>query len=148
MASEKNSGGRNLASSCLVCSVSGAKYKFRCCQKPFCSQKCFKEHSECPNGEAAISIQAEQRVVRTNNYDLNLTDDEILTEEIYDRVRSDTELLRMLSHPRVQLLLLRLNNSRDRRRTLKRMSSTSALFANLVERIESIVSAGDNFIDE
>jgi hypothetical protein len=148
MAAEKNWTGRNLAPTCLECGVVGAKYKFRCCQKPFCSQSCFSKHTECLGLNTSLAEISEQRIVRTNNYDLNLTDDEILTEQTYQLIRCDKEVLQMLAHPRVQSLLVRLNNSRDRRKTLKRMYSTSALFSNLIDRIGIVLDNGGNSVGE
>lgn len=144
MASEKNWSGRNGSSSCIVCDAAEAKYKFRCCQKAFCSTDCFKRHSDCEISDAVGVSLPEQRIVRTSNFDLNLTDDEILTDATHDRVRRDPEILRLLTSPKLKSLLFRLNNSRDRRRTFKRMSSTSPLFANLIQRIESALSDCDD----
>ena len=126
---------------CLICLVSGATYKFKCCKRPFCSVECFNKHLDCATSTStAAHDNIQRRFNRADNFDLNLSEEEILSDELLEKVSSDSAVMSMLSDPVNQRLLLRLDNSRDRRQSFSRLFEKSSVFASLVERISDVIA--------
>lgn len=124
---------------CLICLVSGAGYKFKCCKRPFCSVECFSKHSDCAISTSTSHDNIQRRFNRADNFDLNLSEEEILPDELLEKVSSDPAVMSMLTDPVYHRLLLRLDNSRDRRQSFSRLFERSSVFASLVERISDVI---------
>ena len=136
----KKFGGMRKTTTCLVCDSDNAKYKFRCCLRAFCSQDCFQKHRDCDSLVALKSSLPERRFLRKDNVDLNLPDEEILSEELLERVASNKDVSDLLRDPLLHRILIRLDNARDRRQVFSKLYDTSPVFFQLVELLSGIVS--------
>ena len=125
--------------SCLICGLESAKYKFRCCQASFCSTQCFREHAECTATSSKPNF--ESNIHRTNNFDLNLAEEEILSDESYTRVREDIDIQSMISVSRLQAIISRVNHARDRRRAFRRFYASDSQFSNFVNKVDSVLKS-------
>jgi hypothetical protein len=120
---------------CVVCEASEAKYKFRCCRKTYCSLGCFNRHENCLEPVEQKPYVPDRRYVREDNCDLNLNDDEFVSETLFEKLIQDDDLRYLLRDPLLQRLLVKVDNARDRRQIFSRLCETSPAFINLVNRI-------------
>ncbi|KAL7068788.1 hypothetical protein ACR3K2_07510 [Cryptosporidium serpentis] len=115
---------------CIICRINRGIYKFRCCNKLFCSSKCFSNHKtdKCKhNNFKDINSNKEKYVDRIEKLDYTSKDD-ILTEEDKSRIRNNLKIRDILDKNGFLLDILQaINDSSDR---------TSAL-ANILERVKS-----------
>jgi hypothetical protein len=125
---------------CLICLKAGASYRFKCCNLSFCSTDCFQKHTDCVSEPSRTQEPTSRRFVRQDNFDLNLSEEEILSDELLGLVSQNIGIVDMLSESRLQRLLFILDNSRDRRQSFARLLEKSHLFVSLVERISEVIS--------
>ena len=119
------------------------RYRFRCCRKGFCSPQCFSKHEEClveDNKHLADVQISSNRRVRVDNFDLDLEESENVSDDTYAMISSDESVRAMLADPVLQKLLLKLDNSRDRRYTFSKMYDSNDLFRSFVDTIATIAN--------
>ena len=108
----------------------------------FCSAKCFSEHDPCVsdiNEAVEKPVLFERRYKRTDNNDLNLTEEDTLTDECLDIMSKDEELREFLQNPSIQRILSRLDTARDRRGAFSKIYESSADFVAVVDRITAVL---------
>lgn len=98
---------------------------------------------DCVSGSSEAVQQPQRRFIRQDNFDLNLSEEEVLSDELLYRVSKDSEIKNMLQDPVYHRLLTRLDNARDRRQFFTRLFEKSPMFASLVERISEVMTTGD-----
>ncbi|OII77005.1 hypothetical protein cand_023480 [Cryptosporidium andersoni] len=115
---------------CTICRINRGIYKFRCCNKIFCSSKCFSNHNtdECKhNNLKDINSNKKKYVDKVEELD-HTSKDDILTEEDKIRIRDNLKIRDILDKNCFLLDILQtINDSGDR---------ISAL-ANILERAKS-----------
>ena len=124
---------------CLVCQSPDAKYRFKCCRKLFCSTNCFGEHTGCEIVQIPKPFVPERRFIRSDNFDLNLADEEIISDEVLEKLAGDSAVIDVLRDPLLHRILIRLDNARDRRKAFSTLCESSPLFLELVERVSTAV---------
>jgi hypothetical protein len=102
---------------------------------------CFKSHSECGFEVSVRENHQDLIPTRSNNFDLNLAEDEVLTQSDFDKIQKDPGISAVLASNRVQLVLRRLNFAKDRRKSFRKLCSSSSTFANLVHQIDAALRA-------
>jgi hypothetical protein len=127
--------------SCRICGAESAKYKFRCCSGFFCSPDCFRSHTNCDPSDAKTKQAYEPNNVRTGNFDLNLGEDDILTDEELKKIRCDQDINHMLTASRLRAIVSRINHSKDRRRSFRRFYESDNQFSSLVNRIDALMGS-------
>ena len=80
-----------------------------------------------------------KRWVRSDNFDLNLGESEIFSEETLAMLSRNETLKEKLSDPLVQKLLSKLDNSRDRRYTFSKLYDSNDVFRSVIDEIASLV---------
>ena len=133
---------------CRICGVESAKYKFRCCSGLFCSPECFRQHSECTIADSRYQPNDENPNIRINNFDLNLAEEEVLSDESFSTIFRDDEILGMLSASRLRAIITRINHSRDRRRIFRKVYGSDSQFSRLVARIDTLLSDNTRSSDQ
>ena len=136
--------------SCLMCQGVGARYKFRCCHRSFCSKECFSQHSECDSRLPERLFVPERRFVRHNNFDLDLVEEDLISEDVLEKVSASSEISALLSDPLLQRILTRLDMSKNRRESFSKLYESSPIFVQLLELISSVAGLqnGDSSIIE
>ena len=81
----------------------------------------------------------ERRFIRKDNFDLNLSEEEILTDVDLEKLSADTDIQELLRDPLLHRILIRLDNSRDRRQAFARLCETSPIFNQLIEKVSLCV---------
>uniref|UniRef100_A0A0G4IFE0 HIT-type domain-containing protein n=1 Tax=Chromera velia CCMP2878 TaxID=1169474 RepID=A0A0G4IFE0_9ALVE len=105
--------GRAQPQECLICSGPNPKYKFRCCQKRFCSSKCYKEHdTKACNDEKEKSTTLPQK--RPSNDLYNEEDDnaENLKPSHIKRLEASPEVRQWLQSSRLRQVLTDLDGAK------------------------------------
>ncbi len=126
--------------SCLICGGDEPKYTFKCCKRRFCSMDCFKSHDECDHpSQSSNQPLPHRRIIRADNFDLGLAEDEILPDFTLESLQSDPGIVDLLSDPTLQRMLLRLDQAKDRRQMFQRMIDTSPIFSQLVDRLAKTI---------
>ena len=125
--------------SCLICESGGASYKFRCCKRGFCSSSCFSKHTECDSPKDEKPFFPERKFIRHSSYDLNLSEDEIISDEVFEKITANSDISSFLSDPLIQRILVRLDMSKNRRDVFAKLSETSPAFVQLLEMIGSAI---------
>ena len=70
-----------------------------------------------------------------DNFDLDLEESENVSDDTYAMISSDESVRAMLADPVLQKLLLKLDNSRDRRYTFSKMYDSNDLFRSFVDTV-------------
>jgi hypothetical protein len=129
---------------CLVCEAVGAIYRFKCCDRGFCSTACYIRHTECAGGVNTSTAGTYQRQVRADNFDLNVSEEDILTDDVMERVTSDPSISAFIDSPDLQRILIQTNQARDRRRTFSKLSATSPSFASFVSQLNAVLEGSNS----
>ncbi len=145
--------------SCKICSASGAKYvvlyfvylvsvryAFRCCEGNFCSMDCFKGHTDC-SGNSVGDLNKQQTIVepnwRSDRAEMDVFAEDPVPETILREIALDPTVQTILSKESLQMLLRKLNGSRDRRRMFAKLyDGGDSDFRRLVDAVAVTLGVG------
>ena len=126
---------------CSVCDAADAKYRFKCCRMSFCSPGCFEKHVDCSNSFDSQSQKPLVRPIRKENFDLNLSEDEIMSEDLLRKIVSHSSVSSFLTDETLRSALLRIDSARDRRKAFSRAYEASAKLRELVDVVNAVLGA-------
>lgn len=97
---------------------------------------CFKSHNECSGTIAGTSGGNLPNSEYTDRNDLGEFTEDQVSPHLLASLASDDEIRDILSSPSLQLLLRKLNGSRDRRRMFSKLYETgSSEFRTLIDAV-------------
>lgn len=122
-----------------MCEGSDAKYRFKCCRVLFCSSECFRVHGDCSTVLENQSQKHLMRPIRRANFDLNLSEDEIMSDDLLSNIASDPSLAGILLDHDLRTILFRIDNARDRRKAFAKIYGTSTKLKDLVDAVNGVL---------
>ncbi len=122
-----------------MCEGLDAKYRFKCCRVLFCSSDCFRMHGDCSIVLENQSQKHLMRPIRRENFDLNLSEDEIISDDLLSNIASYPPLAGLLLDHDLRMVLVRIDNARDRRKAFSKIYGTSTKLKDLVDAVNGVL---------